>query len=468
MKISEPFANAVREGSKELWDYETKEGRAFRDGMNKAADRAIAPFDPNLSTGANIANKFGAVAKGGANIVTYGYTASGIGHAFAWITPEPLANGIHNSASAARGKLNDWAGSDPDRQAYAKSATEIAEFGINFVPLKPGKGGFGRVRGKPHIEAPHTPGRNGHGHSDGIRNRESHPHAGGSSPNRRDGHNGKHRSDSDSLTAGNNGRNGHNGSSAHNGGSGGKNPPPHNNGNGGSNFGGHSGGNGGGGGKPPGSGGGKGGTGGAHNGGSGDNNSGGHGGSNGSGSHDGDHSRDGEHFETNAPNVRVKGLSEIKGTSIDVDAIRPALENWVKSGNTTDITVAAARVTVNGETKHYLSVSGKAWPQTSPGSVTINRVEYTVIRDDNLSLGIPIGEKGNIKHAEMKLANYINDTYGGSNAKVEISVQNTSKSSAGVCERCQGEKGGVPISRLGIKNPDMDITIYHGTTGVNP
>ena len=68
----------------------------------------------------------------------------------------------------------------------------------------------------------------------------------------------------------------------------------------------------------------------------------------------------------------------------------------------------------------------------------------------------------------MKLANYINDTYGGSNAKVEISVQNTSKSSAGVCERCQGEKGGVPISRLGIKNPDMDITIYHGTTGVNP
>ena len=246
-KIPEPFANAVREGSKELWDYETKEGRAFRDGMNKAADRAIAPFDPNLSTGANIANKFGAVAKGGANIVTYGYTASGIGHAFAWITPEPLANGIHNSASAARGKLNDWAGSDPDRQAYAKSATEIAEFGINFVPPKPGKGGFGRVRGKPHIEAPHTPGRNGHGHSDGIRNRESHPHAGGSSPNRRDGHNGKHRSDSDSLTAGNNGRNGHNGSSAHNGGSGGKNPPPHNNGNGGSNFGGHSGGNGGGG-----------------------------------------------------------------------------------------------------------------------------------------------------------------------------------------------------------------------------
>ena len=182
-KIPEPFANAVREGSKELWDYETKEGRAFRDGMNKAADRAIAPFDPNLSTGANIANKFGAVAKGGANIVTYGYTASGIGHVFAWITPEPLANGIHNSASAARGKLNDWAGSDPDRQAYAKSATEIAEFGINFVPLKPGKGGFGRVRGKPHIEAPHTPGHThhgskGHGHTS-PRPHVDVPHAGG-------------------------------------------------------------------------------------------------------------------------------------------------------------------------------------------------------------------------------------------------------------------------------------------------
>ena len=464
-KIPEPFANAVREGSKELWDYETKEGRAFRDGMNKAADRAIAPFDPNLSTGANIANKFGAVAKGGANIVTYGYTASGIGHAFAWITPEPLANGIHNSASAARGKLNDWAGSDPDRQAYAKSATEIAEFGINFVPLKPGKGGLGRVRGKPHIEAPHTPGRNGHGHSDGIRNRESHPHAGGSSPNRRDGHNGKHRSDSDSPTAGNNGRNGHNGSSAHNGGSGGKNPPPHNNGNGGSNFGGHSGGNGGGGGKPPGSGGGKGGTGGAHNGGSGDNNSGGHGGGNGSGSHDGGHSRDGEHFETNAPNVRVKGLSEIKGTSIDVDAIRPALRDFVTSGKTEAITLAAAKVTLNGETKHYLAVSGQKWRGNADTNITINGVNYTVIRMDTGSLG-----KGtNYNHAEMKLASHINETYSGSNAKVELAVQNTSSRSAGVCERCRGESdtGGIPISELGIRNPNMNITIYHGTTGVN-
>lgn len=372
------------------------------------------------------------------------------------MTPQWVSDSVGTIQDNAKTSLNNWVGNDPNRRAYADLA--ITGGGL-AMDLYPGRGGGRQLT---------RHGRNGHGHSDGIRNRESHPHAGGSSPNRRDGHNGKHRSDSDSPTAGNNGRNGHNGSSAHNGGSGGKNPPPHNNGNGGSNFGGHSGGNGGGGGKPPGSGGGKGGTGGTHNGGSGDNNSGGHGGSNGSGSHDGDHSRDGEHFETNAPNVRVKGLSEIKGTSIDVDAIRPALENWVKSGNTTDITVAAARVTVNGETKHYLSVSGKAWPQTSPGSVTINRVEYTVIRDDNLSLGIPIGEKGNIKHAEMKLANYINDTYGGSNAKVEISVQNTSKSSAGVCERCQGEKGGVPISRLGIKNPDMDITIYHGTTGVNP
>lgn len=69
----------------------------------------------------------------------------------------------------------------------------------------------------------------------------------------------------------------------------------------------------------------------------------------------------------------------------------------------------------------------------------------------------------------MKLVGHINEAYGGTNAKVEIAVQNTSGSSAGVCERCRGEPdtGGVPVSELGIRNPDMDITIYHGTTGVN-
>lgn len=99
--------------------------------------------------------------------------------------------------------------------------------------------------------------------------------------------------------------------------------------------------------------------------------------------------------------------------------------------------------------------------------VNINGINYKVIREDNGSLGTVKGQD-NHNHAEMKLASYINSTYANTDAKVNIAVQNTSDTKAGACSYCRGQEGKTPVSNLGLMNPNMNVTIYHGTTGVNP
>lgn len=362
--------------------------------------------------------------------------------------------------------MNNWAGSDAEKQAYVALALAGTETAANVVPGRFGKGkiphaGKGRSphgdiphggsgsphggnphpnRGSPHGEnhsKPHGSNPHSSGNPHGNPSASLHPgHSGGHAalPNRRPGipytHGGHYGS---RPSAGHGSHNGGNSSS----------------------------------GNPSGN---YGGAGGIHNDGLSGNN-GGNGAGNGLGNHDGGHPRDGDYFETNVPNIRVKGLSEVKGTSIDVDALRHELTFWVASNNTRDISIAAARVTINGETKHYLGVSGSSWKGNSPDEVTINNVEYEVIRRDSGSLGTAEnGKKSaeNFNHAEIKLASHINETYGGTNAKVEIAVQNTSRDKLGACEYCRGAKGETPISILGKLNQEMDITFYHGSTGVNP
>lgn len=171
------------------------------------------------------------------------------------------------------------------------------------------------------------------------------------------------------------------------------------------------------------------------------------------------------------PNVKAAPLSAVKGTPLDIDALREKLIPHVKSGvGVNNISIAVARVTVNGKTEHYLSVSGSSWKGNAPDIVDINGTKYNVVRTDTGSLGTVSNKEksGNYNHAEMKLGDYINQKYSGTNAQVDVSVQNTSNRNAGVCNLCQGKDGGTPFSNLGRMNPNMNITVYHGTTGVNP
>ena len=181
--------------------------------------------------------------------------------------------------------------------------------------------------------------------------------------------------------------------------------------------------------------------------------------------------RDGDSFDTGVPNVKAAPLSAVKGTPLDIDALREKLIPHVKSGvGVNNISIAVARVTVNGKTEHYLSVSGSSWKGNAPDIVDINGTKYNVVRTDTGSLGTVSNKEksGNYNHAEMKLGDYINQKYSGTNAQVDVSVQNTSNRNAGVCNLCQGKDGGTPFSNLGRMNPNMNITVYHGTTGVNP
>ncbi|EKY09309.1 hypothetical protein HMPREF9120_00471 [Neisseria sp. oral taxon 020 str. F0370] len=469
-KHPDEYVQAVSQGLNRLERYESEQGQKLIESGTREIDLIFRPFDPALSWKGNTANKTAAALRGFNYIANYAGDASGINPLFgaAWntVVPDDVSQSIGNQIGQVKNDMNNWAGSDAEKQAYVALALAGTETAANVVPGRFGKGkiphaGKGR---SPHGDIPHG----GSGS----------PHGGNPHPNRGSPHGENHSKPHGSNPHSSGNPHGNPSASLHPGHSGGHTALPnrrpgipythgghygsrpsagHGSHNGGNSSSGNPSGN-------------YGGAGGIHNDGLSGNN-GGNGAGNGLGNHDGGHPRDGDYFETNVPNVRVKGLSEVKGTSIDVDALRHELTFWVASNNTRDISIAAARVTINGETKHYLGVSGSSWKGNSPDEVTINNVEYEVIRRDSGSLGTAEnGKKSaeNFNHAEIKLASHINETYGGTNAKVEIAVQNTSRDKLGACEYCRGAKGETPISILGKLNQEMDITFYHGSTGVNP
>ena len=103
-------------------------------------------------------------------------------------------------------------------------------------------------------------------------------------------------------------------------------------------------------------------------------------------------------------------------------------------------------------------------------NITIEKYwKYKVIIKDSESVKTYTGisQNGNkvwnLNHAEKKLASYIQDNYSGKEVKVDIGVQNTSIKNSGMCTNCNSS-----MFDFAKDNPDMRITIYEGTTGINP
>jgi hypothetical protein len=166
------------------------------------------------------------------------------------------------------------------------------------------------------------------------------------------------------------------------------------------------------------------------------------------------------------PNFKVLGLDDIPSSALDVGSLRESLGPFVTSGDTSRISVAAATVTnENGEVTNLLSVSGSSWKGNSPTNVTINGTSYTVIDADSGSLGSALSENGypNTNHAEMKLGSYISDNFSDINATVDIAVQNTSRAAPGMCAGCVQT-----MPNLAVKNPNLQINLYQGSTLSNP
>ncbi|ASQ47614.1 hypothetical protein BCB68_00675 [Leptotrichia sp. oral taxon 498] len=171
----------------------------------------------------------------------------------------------------------------------------------------------------------------------------------------------------------------------------------------------------------------------------------------------------------------IKPLEAIKDPVLNVDKIRSFLKTheskYLKSSyKADDLSIATAKiVTTDGKVENILSVNGKAWNGNAPKEVTINNVKYKVIIKDSESVKTYTGisrngnKVSNLNHAEKKLASYIQDNYSGKGVKVDIGVQNTSKEVRGMCPNCNSS-----MFDFAKDNPDMRITIYEGTTGINP
>jgi len=163
-------------------------------------------------------------------------------------------------------------------------------------------------------------------------------------------------------------------------------------------------------------------------------------------------------------NMRVQGLSDIPDQAINPAVLRPQLDRFIKASKVDRYSLAVASVTENGRTEHILAVSGKALKGNAPHTIDLNGKTYKVVTTDSGS--VPSVANGpnstNFNHAEQKLASYIRDNYSGRNASVSLGVQNTSINSPGMCLGCRQT-----IPDFASQNPNLQIDIFEGTTGVN-
>lgn len=144
-------------------------------------------------------------------------------------------------------------------------------------------------------------------------------------------------------------------------------------------------------------------------------------------------------------------LSENKDIAVDVASVREYLAanpKLLKSGYTADgLSVVAARIDSIHGTEYVLAVNGLGWHPASPDRITINGINYKVIRTDSASVQpidmstiTPDSNRSNFNynHADNKVYSYIKDKYLYTPTQVTMGIQNTSdnQDSAGMCEGC--------------------------------
>lgn len=97
--------------------------------------------------------------------------------------------------------------------------------------------------------------------------------------------------------------------------------------------------------------------------------------------------------------------------------------------------------------------------------IVINKINYKIIVTDTGSIASKptSSTQTNYNHAEQKIFSYIQDSYKGKEAIINISVENTSISNPGMCNGCSKT-----APNFAENNPKFTINIYQGTTGQRP
>ncbi|WP_198344878.1 MafB family polymorphic toxin [Neisseria sp. KEM232] len=168
-KHPDEYVQAVSQGLNRLERYESEQGQKLIESGTREIDLIFRPFDPALSWKGNTANKTAAALRGFNHIANYAGDASGINPLFgaAWntVVPDDVSQSIGNQIGQVKNDMNNWAGSDAEKQAYVALALAGTETAANVVPGRFGKGkiphaGKGR---SPHGDIPHGGSGSPHG-----------------------------------------------------------------------------------------------------------------------------------------------------------------------------------------------------------------------------------------------------------------------------------------------------------------
>ena len=161
----------------------------------------------------------------------------------------------------------------------------------------------------------------------------------------------------------------------------------------------------------------------------------------------------------------TKDLSNIKNTTLDIFKIKKEIiknrEIFLKKGkDIKNITFSASKiVSENGKKEHLLTVSGKALLSNAPEKITVDGVEYKILKVDSNSVKT-FGK--NFNHSEKKIFSYIQDNYKNQKTTVEIAIQNNSVSKPGMCPDCW-----LSLKEFRTNNPNVNVIIYQGSTWTN-
>lgn len=166
-----------------------------------------------------------------------------------------------------------------------------------------------------------------------------------------------------------------------------------------------------------------------------------------------------------AGNLSVNSLSNVPSGLANPSTVRTVVADHVKRGSK-PFSVATASVQSGGQTSYFVSVSGgNRWKNGAPSELTIDGKTYTVVKTDSQSVASVQLKSGvtNLNHAEQKLFSYIQDSFSGQRVTVNVAVQNTSRDFPGMCSGCNTSS-----KSFAAANPNFNVNIFHGTSGVNP
>lgn len=151
-KLPDAYATPLGQGMERLGAYEQDHAMRYGESIRREMAVIDRPFDSAVNWKTGAADKTAAGLRMVNNTFTY------VGNSFGFNTiaeaaiPDAASAAVGREIAKAKDKANDWAGSDPEKRAYAALGIAGAETLANVLPSRLGKGKAARAGkgGKTH------------------------------------------------------------------------------------------------------------------------------------------------------------------------------------------------------------------------------------------------------------------------------------------------------------------------------